>query len=79
MALHKPEHGKWWYWVSWPVLAIGYIILLPAALIRGRHTEPKGNETIRKWNWRWFRKLEDWIDDPVDWLKQKLFNIGELP
>ena len=79
MALHKPEHRKWWYWVSWPFLGLLYAMLLPVALIIGRHTEPKNKGTVRKWNWNWFRKLEDWIDDPIDWLKHKLFGIGELP
>ena len=79
MALHKPEHRTWWYWASWPLLGLLFMILLPVALIVGRHTESKGDGFIRKWNWQWFRKLEDWIDDPVDWCKQKLFGIGKLP
>lgn len=79
MALHKPEHKQVTYWLYYPVLALCYLICLPYAIMVGRHDEPKGDGTIRKWNLEFFRKLEDYIDDPVDWLKHKLFNIGSLP
>ena len=63
MALHKPEHRKWWYWLSWPFLAAFFSIIFPLALIfRGYASTRKG----------WLRDLENWIDDPVDWLKEWL-------
>jgi len=63
MALHKPEHRKWWYWASWPFLTAFFCIVFPLALIfRGYASTRKG----------WLRDLENWIDDPVDWVKEWL-------
>lgn len=63
MALHKPEHRKWWYWASWPFLTVGFCAVFPFFLIiRGYSGTRKG--FIRDW--------ENWIDDPVDWLKEWL-------
>jgi hypothetical protein len=61
MALHKPEHRKWWYWASWPFLTAFFCIIFPLALtIRGYASTRKG----------WLRDLENWIDDPVDFVKE---------
>ena len=79
MALHKPEHRTVKYWLLYIPLTVLYCIVLPIALIKGRHEEEATSGLRMKWNWRWFRKLEDVIDDPVDWLKHKIMGIGTLP
>jgi hypothetical protein len=79
MALHKPEHKTVKYWVTWPFMGLLYLALLPVAFIMGRHEEQATSGKRTKWNWEWYRDLEDSIDDPIDWLKQKLFNKGTLP
>ena len=79
MALHKPEHRTFKYWVLYLPRVILYCGALPMALFMGRHDEPKGDGIIRKWDWEWYRNLEDKIDDPIDWLKYKFLGIGELP
>jgi len=77
MALHKPEHRTVKYWLFWPMLAILYALLLPYGLLHGRFVyDEKGK---KHWNLEWYQALEDYIDDPIDWLKHKLFGIGELP
>lgn len=69
MALHKPEHRKWWYWATWPFLTAFFMVAFPVALIiRGYSSTRKG----------WLRDLENWIDDPVDWLKEWL-HCAKLP
>lgn len=76
MALHKPEHAKWWYWASWPFLAGFYLLLLPIGMIIGRERSDKGK---MQWSWKEYQDLEDWIDDPIDWIKYKLFGVGKPP
>jgi hypothetical protein len=79
MALHKPEHRTVSYWLMYVPRALLYLTLLPVAIYKGRHEEMATSGLRMKWNWYWFRQLEDKIDDPIDWLKHKLFNIGTLP
>lgn len=76
MALHKPEHKTVRYWVLWPFLAIGYVLMLPYGFITGRSPSDKGK---MQWNSAWYQSWEDYIDDPIDWLKYKLFGIGTPP
>ena len=67
MALQKPEHKTWWYWASWPFLALGFVLTFPVAYwFVGRD---KGT---------WLRRWEDWIDDPVDYVKE-LLHCHRLP
>jgi hypothetical protein len=79
MALHKPEHKTAKYWLMWPVYVALFVTLLPVALVKGRHEEEATSGLRMKWNWEWYRDLEDKIDDPIDWLKKKLFNVGTYP
>lgn len=79
MALHKPEHRTAKYWLLYLPRALVYVTLLPVALIKGRHEEEATSGLRMKWNWQWFRDLEDKIDDPIDWLKKKVFDIGTYP
>jgi hypothetical protein len=79
MALHKPEHRTFKYWALYLPRASLYVALLPVALIKGRHEEMATSGLRMKWNWEWYRDLEDTIDDPIDWLKYKLFGIGTYP
>ena len=76
MALHKPEHKTVKYWLLWLPLSLGYVLLLPYGWITGR--SPSDREKMQ-WSKKWYQDLEDYIDDPIDWLKQKLFGIGKLP
>ena len=76
MALDKPEHKTWWYWASWPFLGLAYLLLLPYGLIIGRSPSDQGK---MQWTSEWYQALEDWIDDPIDWLKYMLFGIGQAP
>jgi len=67
MALHKPEHKTVRYWVLWPILTLGFILVFPFAYpFVGRNTGS------------WLRDWEDYIDDPFDWLKEKLHGM-KLP
>ncbi len=69
MALHKPEHRAWWYWASWPFLTAGFAIVFPLVLIiRGYADTREG----------WIRDWENWIDDPIDWVKEWL-HCRKLP
>lgn len=78
MVYHKPEHKKVWWWVAWPFMATGFVLMLPYGLITGREPmEKKPNKT--QWKSEWYQSWEDYIDDPIDWLKYKLFGIGTLP
>jgi len=79
MALHKPEHRTVMYWIYYPMICGIYVLLLPYALVQGRYAVGTTTGRKMKWNWRLFREVEDWIDDPIDWLKYKLFGIGTLP
>lgn len=63
MALHKPEHTTWWYWASWPFLALGFLLVWPFCFL------------LNGWEWTrqgWLRDWENWIDDPIDWIKEWL-------
>ncbi len=63
MALHKPEHRTVQYWVFWLPLAIGFVIAFCIAYL------VKGYEWTRS---GWLRDWEDYIDDPVDFVKEWL-------
>ena len=63
MALHKPEHRKWWYWASWPFLTAFFCIVFTLALITRGYASTRDG---------WLRDLEDWIDDPIDFVKEWL-------
>ena len=76
MALHKPEHKTIKYWLLWFPLSLGYVLLLPYGFVTGRSKSDKGK---MQWSKKWYQDLEDYIDDPIDWLKYKLFGIGEPP
>lgn len=63
MALHKPEHSKWWYWVTWPFLALGFVpVFLVCLLLKGYKWTRKG----------WLREWENWVDDPIDYVKEAI-------
>ena len=68
MALHKPEHKTVWYWVKWPFLALGFAVVFPFCYL------------IKGWEWTrdgWLRDWEDYIDDPIDFLKE-MAHCGKL-
>lgn len=61
MALHKPEHRTVKYWLLWLPMTLGFLIVFPVAYpIVGRQTGS------------WLRDWEDYIDDPIDWVKEWL-------
>lgn len=69
MALHKPEHRTWWYWASWLPLTVIFIPVWIICLIF------KGYAWTRQ---GWLRDWEDWIDDPIDFIKEWL-HCHKLP
>jgi hypothetical protein len=69
VALHKPEHKTWQYWVKWPFLAAAFAVVFPFCLL------------IFGYQWTrdgWLRDWENYIDDPVDFVKEWL-HCAELP
>jgi hypothetical protein len=61
MALHKPEHRTVKYWVLWLPLTVGFLLVLPIGLL-----------TVGRKTGTWLRRWEDYIDDPIDYLKEKV-------
>lgn len=69
MALHKPKHKTLWYWIKWPILAMGFAIVFPfCCLLFGYGYTRNG----------WLREWEDYIDDPIDFVKEYL-HCAPLP
>jgi hypothetical protein len=81
VALHKEEHTKVWWWLAWPFMAGAYALFFPIAyFIWPRHKEDATSGTRTKWpKGSFIRRWEDYIDDPIDWLKKKLFDVGTYP
>jgi hypothetical protein len=70
MALHKPEHKKVWWWLAWPFMFLGFVVVFPFAYpFVGRKRDGKNT---------WLKNWEDYIDDPIDWMKEKL-HCARLP
>jgi hypothetical protein len=62
-------------------MAGAYALFFPIAyFIWPRHKEDATSGTRTKWpKGSFIRRWEDYIDDPIDWLKKKLFDVGTYP
>ncbi len=69
MALHKPEHQTIRYWVLWLPSSLAFVLTWSIAyLIKGYDWTRSG----------WLREWEDYIDDPIDFIKEWL-HCHKLP
>jgi hypothetical protein len=65
MALHKPIHKTFKYWITWLPLSILFLLALPMGWwVSGRRDE-EGKAT-------WIKRFEDHVDDPIDYCKEWL-------